>query len=75
MLWDPDRVGGLPATDGPSGPRANAAAPTGTVENTDNGEVDRLALLAINDIEDFWKQNYSQSLAGHLHTDFHSAVL
>jgi len=64
MLWDPNRVGGLPATDGPSGPRADAPQPTGTVENTDNGEVDRQALLAINDIEDFWKQNYAQSLQG-----------
>ncbi len=64
MLWDPNRVGGLPATDGPSGPRANAPQPTGTVENTDNGEPDRLALLAINDIEDFWKQNYSRDLQG-----------
>ena len=64
MLWDPNRVGGLPATDGPSGPRANAPQPTGTVENTDNGEADRQALLAINDIEDFWKQNYSHDLQG-----------
>ena len=64
MLWDPDRVGGLPATDGPSGFRPNAAQPTGTVENTDNGEMDRLALSAINDIEEFWKQNYSESLEG-----------
>ena len=64
MLYDPNRVSGLPATDGPSGPRNNAPQPTGTVENTDGGEVDRLALSAINDIEDFWKQNYSDSLQG-----------
>jgi predicted metalloprotease len=64
MLWDPNRVGGLPATDGPSGLRDNAPQPTGTVENTDNGQIDRLALSAINDIEDFWKQNYSESLEG-----------
>jgi len=64
MLYDPNRVSGLPATDGPSGPRDNAPTPTGTVKNTDNGEVDHLVLLAINDIEDFWKQHYSDSLKG-----------
>ena len=63
MLYDPNRVAGLPAVDGPSGPRENAK-PTGTVENTDNGEVDRLVLLGINDIEDFWKKHYSESLKG-----------
>ncbi|MBV8964909.1 MAG: neutral zinc metallopeptidase [Mycobacteriaceae bacterium] len=64
MLYDPNRAGGLPATDGPSGPRDNVGQPTGTVDNSDNGEIDRLALLAINDIEDFWKGNYSQSFDG-----------
>src|SRR5271165_2998269 len=64
MLYDPYRVGGLPATDGPSGPRADAPPPTGTVSNTDGGAVDRYALLAIDDIEDFWKHNYSDSLPG-----------
>jgi predicted metalloprotease len=64
MLNDPFRVGGLPATNGPSGPRPNAPAPTGTVVNTDNGRIDKLSLLSINDIEDYWKSVYSQSLKG-----------
>jgi predicted metalloprotease len=64
MLWDPNRVGGLPVTDGPNGPRPNAPQPTGTVVNTDNGKVDRTVLLALNDIEDFWAKNYSESLKG-----------
>jgi predicted metalloprotease len=64
MLYDPHRVGGLPATDGPSGPRDSAPTPTGTVQNTNNGDVDHLVLLALNDIEDFWSKNYSQSLPG-----------
>jgi predicted metalloprotease len=64
MLYNPNRVSGLPAVDGPSGPRGNAPKPTGTVENTDNGEVDHLILLGINDIEEFWKKNYSESLKG-----------
>lgn len=58
MLYNPARVGGLPVTDGPSGPRDNAPSPTGTVENTDNGPIDRIALLSINDLEQYWRQNY-----------------
>lgn len=64
MLNDPFRVGGLPATNGPSGIRANAPEPTGTVVNTDNGPIDKLSLLSINDIEDYWKSVYSESLKG-----------
>jgi predicted metalloprotease len=64
MLNDPFLVGGLPATNGPSGMRANAPKPTGTVINTDNGPIDTLALLSINDIEDYWQSAYSESLKG-----------
>jgi predicted metalloprotease len=64
MLYDPLRVGGLPVTDGPSGPRENAPPPTGTVDNTDGGAADKLALLAINDVEQFWRQTYSNFLKG-----------
>jgi predicted metalloprotease len=64
MLNDPFRVGGLPATNGPSGPRPNAPSPSGKVVNTDNGPIDKLSLLSINDIEEYWKSVYSQSLKG-----------
>jgi predicted metalloprotease len=64
MLNDPFRVGGIPATNGPSGPRPNAPAPTGTVVNTNNGPIDKLSLLSINDIQEYWKSVYSQSLKG-----------
>jgi predicted metalloprotease len=63
-LYDPFRAGGLPAEDGPSGIRDNAPEPTGDVEGTDGGDVDKLTLLAINDIADFWEQNYGASLGG-----------
>ena len=63
-LYDPFKAGGLPAKDGPSGIREGAPAPTGTVENTNGGEEDRLALLSVNDIEDYWRQQYSESLQG-----------
>lgn len=64
MLNDPFLVGGLPATNGPSGIRSNAPTPTGKVLNTDNGPIDNLALLSINDIEDYWQSVYDQSLQG-----------
>ncbi len=64
MLYDPARVGGLPATDGPSGPRGVVPPVTDRVLNSNDGEIDRLALLAIDDIEDFWTQHYGESLSG-----------
>ncbi len=63
-LNDPFRVAGLPATNGPSGIRSDAPSPTGTVVNTDNGPIDKLSLLSINDIEDYWKASYGESLKG-----------
>ncbi|MFV1362179.1 peptidase [Mycolicibacterium elephantis] len=68
MLFNPDRVGGLPVEEGPSGPRANAPAPRGTVENSDGGAIDRLVLLAINDIQEFWQQTYGKYLPGKFET-------
>ena len=64
MLYDPDRVGGLAATDGLSGLRPDAPAPQGAVEGTDGGAADRLSLLAVNDIQDFWTAAYPQSFPG-----------
>nr|WP_108926275.1 peptidase [Mycobacterium montefiorense] len=64
MLNDPFHVGDLRATNGPSGPRPNGPATDGTVVNTDNGAIDKLALLSVNDIEDYWKSTYSESLKG-----------
>lgn len=58
VLYDPGDAGGLPVSDGTSGRRSNAPPPTGTVNKTDNGDIDKLAQLAMNDIQDFWKQNY-----------------
>ena len=64
MLYDPDRVGGLRAEGGFSGVRHDAPTPTGTVEGTDGGDNDRLALLAINDIQDFWTATYPKFFTG-----------
>jgi predicted metalloprotease len=64
MLYDPDRVGGLHATHGLSGVRPDAPGPQGDVEGTDGGDDDQLALLAINDIQDFWAATYPQFFPG-----------
>ena len=64
MLFNPGRVGGLPVGEGDSGRRPDAPAPEGTVENTDGGDIDRLAMLAVNDIQDFWHANYEKYLPG-----------
>lgn len=64
ILNDPFRVGGLPATNGPSGARPDAPAASGTVINTNNGAIDKLSLLSVNDIEDYWMAVYSESLKG-----------
>lgn len=63
-LYDAFRAGGLPAEDGPSGLKDNPPTPEGEVVNTDDGDIDRLALLAINDIADYWEKNYSEFLDG-----------
>lgn len=64
MLFNPERVGGLPVSEGPSGPRPNAPKPEGTVEYTDDGPMDRLALLSVNDIQEFWAKHYENYLSG-----------
>lgn len=64
MLFNPERVGGLPVREGVSGPRPNAPGPVGNIDNTDGGVEDRLALLAVNDIEEFWHQHYASYLPG-----------
>lgn len=63
MLYDPDRVGGLAVSEGPSGPRGVPPPVTDRVQNTDGGDDDRLALFAIDDIEDFWQRHYSDSFS------------
>lgn len=55
---DPTHVGDLPAADGPSGVKQGAPDPTGTVQNTDHGDVDKLVMLAVNDLADFWQTAY-----------------
>lgn len=67
LLSGPDqpfRVAGLVAEDGASGMRDNAPAPSGSVRGSDNGQVDRLAAVSIDDITHYWQQAYPHSLHG-----------
>ncbi|MGV0837814.1 neutral zinc metallopeptidase [Mycolicibacterium thermoresistibile] len=68
VFADPFRVAGMPAVDGPSGLRADAAAPTRTVQGTDGGEIDELAASAVSDVEEFWDTAYSDVFGGQFST-------
>jgi hypothetical protein len=59
---DPYEVAGKPVTDAPSGLRPNAQGPLRPVLNGDGGEMDHLALMAVADIEEFWKGAYGPPL-------------
>ena len=63
-LYDPFRVAGLPAEDGPSGVKDGAPDPVGDVKDTDGGDIDKLAVLAVNDVAEYWEKNYSPALDG-----------
>ena len=68
MRYDPYRVAGLPTSDGPSGPRAAPPSAADRVQNTDDGQIDREALLAVEDIEDFWSAALLGLIRRHVHT-------
>lgn len=64
VFADPFRVAGMPATDGPTGLRDDAANPTREVRDTDGGEIDHLAASSVSDIEEFWQQAYPEAFDG-----------
>lgn len=61
---NPFTVAGLPATSGPSGPRAAAAEARLVIENSDHGTVDVLTANAVSDIEAYWTVEYPKILKG-----------
>ena len=63
-LSNPTEIAGKPITYGPSGFRQGAPGPTRKIENTDNGEIDQLAAMAISDVEEFWTGAYGPPLQG-----------
>ncbi|MFY2787831.1 metallopeptidase [Rhodococcus sp. MALMAid1271] len=55
---NPFTVAGLPVTSGPSGPRPGIPDSTITVENAEGTYSDLLATNAIDDLEQFWAEQY-----------------
>ncbi|MCO8275524.1 neutral zinc metallopeptidase [Actinoplanes sp. TRM 88003] len=53
-MWTADRVAGLAITDGLSGLREDAPAPQAEVTGAGNGRIDRLAIAAVEDVQQFW---------------------
>ncbi len=63
---DPFKVGGMTATDGPTGLRPDAKAEAREVEHSDGGEVDKLAGQSVSDLEEFWKFTYPDNFDGEI---------
>ncbi|NNH71935.1 metallopeptidase [Nocardia uniformis] len=61
---DPFKVAGLPTTSGPSGPRAGVADSTLTASHSDGGEMDKLVLNALEDIQTYWQSEYPREFEG-----------
>ncbi|MFE7721463.1 metallopeptidase [Nocardia rhizosphaerihabitans] len=61
---DPFQVAGLPTTGGPNGPRPGVPDSTLTASNGDGGEVDALALNAIDDIQAYWQSVFGTEFRG-----------
>lgn len=66
VLKDPFKVGGLEASDGPTGLRANPKPESREVTGTDGGAVDNLAGQSVSDLEEFWKFAYPDTFDGEL---------
>ncbi|WP_078309457.1 MULTISPECIES: peptidase [unclassified Mycobacterium] len=67
QLGNAYQVAGLPAVDGPSGLRSNPKPADKAVHGTDDGEMDRLAVSAVADIEDFWQEAYPKTFWATFH--------
>jgi predicted metalloprotease len=63
-IYDPATAGGLPVNDVPSGERPGAPAPTLKVHGGQEGSIDRLATLSVEDIEAYWRVNFPRTLSG-----------
>ncbi|MGF0315177.1 metallopeptidase [Nocardia fluminea] len=61
---DPFQVAGLPTTGGPNGPRAGVPDSPLTASNGDGGDVDKLALNAIDDIQSYWQAGFATEFPG-----------
>ncbi len=66
VFEDPFKVGGLEASDGPTGLRANPKPESREVTGTDGGAVDSLAGQSVSDLEEFWRFAYPDTFDGEL---------
>ncbi|PKW19722.1 putative metalloprotease [Saccharopolyspora spinosa] len=57
-------VAGLPASNGPSGPKDGAPESSLPVEGTDNGAMDKLARNAVADIDTYWSETFPKAFPG-----------
>lgn len=57
----PGTVAGQPATNGPSGPKADVPDATTPVIGTDGGSADRLANNAVADLNDYWQRAFPKA--------------
>ncbi|MHA6805421.1 neutral zinc metallopeptidase [Salinifilum ghardaiensis] len=57
-------VAGLPAVDGPSGTRAEAPEPTVPVRGADGRPADRLAARAVEDVQEYWAEQFPETFDG-----------
>ncbi|MFC7340927.1 neutral zinc metallopeptidase [Saccharopolyspora griseoalba] len=57
-------VAGLPAANGPSGPKTGAPDAPLKVDGTDNGEIDELARNAIADVDAYWAEAFPEVASG-----------
>lgn len=61
---DPGTVGGLPAEDGPSGLKSGVADAGLPVSGGDRGEMDRIALNAVADVQQYWSEKFRTDFKG-----------
>ncbi|MGW6124157.1 metallopeptidase [Nocardia sp. NPDC055165] len=64
IMDNPWEVAGAASSTGPSGSRPGVPDTDKKADNGDNGKIDKLALNAIADIEEYWQTEYSKTFRG-----------
>ncbi|WKG11131.1 metallopeptidase [Nocardia sp. PE-7] len=64
VMDNPWEVAGAASSTGPSGSRPGVPDTDKKADNGDNGKIDKLALNAIADIEEYWQSEYSKTFRG-----------
>lgn len=61
---NPFELDGAASATGPNGPRSGVPDATLTVANTDGGDVDKLVVNTLSDLQDYWSQEYGKHFPG-----------